>query len=132
MDYVGGRVDPLAGVIQVRVGADGTNDGVGGDFHAGCLLDERLEGDANRGAAAVEKPGGMGVAVNGGVVRDVVIPCDVFRAVPTEEFLLDGVTVGVIADAAFPRVPAERRDGERRLGSLSLFVQPLRKGVFKG
>ena len=108
MNDVAGWVGPLSGGVDESVGANGADNRVGAGGYFGHLLDERFEGKANGGGAALEESRGVGVAIDGGSARDVVIPGDVFRAVPAEEFVLDGVAVGMIADRAFPRVPAER------------------------
>jgi len=104
----GVRLDPFAGVVDVGIDADGVDDVRGGDRNRFGLLDERTESEADGRAAAGEKPGGVGVAVDGGVVGDAVVPREGLRAAPAEEFLLEGVAVGVTADAAFPHVAPGR------------------------
>ena len=73
-------------------------------------LDEISEREAEVVVAAGEKPGGMGVAVNGSFVGEFVIDGNLVGAVPMEEGLLDGLAFGVAADRAFPFVARKFRN----------------------
>jgi len=59
------RVDPFAGVIDARDGADGANDAAGRDGGFVDAFDHAFEGEAEIEAASSEEAGGVGVAVDG-------------------------------------------------------------------
>ncbi len=59
------RVDPFAGVIDARDGADGANDGAGGDRDFANTFDDAFESETHIEAASPEEAGGVGVAVDG-------------------------------------------------------------------
>jgi hypothetical protein len=69
------------------------------------LFEERFEGEANGLAATPEYSRSMGVAIDGGTVRDAVLFSDVARTAPAEEFELDGLAVGMLAYIAATRMP---------------------------
>jgi hypothetical protein len=102
-DDLFGRLDPLAGVVDVGVGADGADDGVGGSHAAFGLLDDEFEGVADFAGAAGEEAGGVSVAVDGRS-RDAKFESHVFGTAPVEEALFNGVAFGMGADAAFAGV----------------------------
>ena len=102
-DRLGGT-DPFACVVELSIEANGADDGAGIDFHGRGLFEERLEGEANRLAAASEYPCRVDVTVDGGVVRDAVVFGDVVGTVPAEKFVLDSFAVGMLANAAFTRM----------------------------
>ena len=94
-------------VVDLGVEADGGYDGVGGDSDVFGLLDEVFQGGAEGGAALGAKAGGVGVAVNDGVMGDFVLAGDFLRAEPAEVVLVDEFAVGVMADRAFAGVSGE-------------------------
>ena len=96
---------PLALVVDLGVEADGGDDGAGGGADGFGLLDEVFEGGAKRGAALGAKAGGVGVAVNGGMMGDFVFVGDFFGAEPAEVVLVNEFAVGVMANRAFAGVP---------------------------
>ena len=95
---------PLALVVDLGVEADGGDDGAGGGADGFGLLDEVFEGGAERGAALGAKAGGVGVAVNGGMMEDFVFVGDFFGAEPAEVVLVNEFAVGVMANRAFAGV----------------------------
>jgi len=94
------RVDPLAVVVDLGVGAD---DGVGGGQGALGTLDDEFERVVEVAGAAPEEASGVGVAIDGGE-RDAEFAVDVLRAVPVEEAAVDRVAIGVTADEALAGV----------------------------
>jgi hypothetical protein len=107
-DYVaarGGGV--LALVVDLGVEADGGNDGVGGGADVIGLLDEVFKGGAEGGAALGAKAGGVGVAVNDGVMGDFVLAGEGFRADPAKVVSVNEFAVFVMADRAFAGVSGE-------------------------
>ena len=96
---------PLALVVDLGVEANGGDDGASGGADGFGLLDEVFEGGAERGAALGAKAGGVGVAVNGGMMRDFVFVGDFFRAEPAEVVLVNEFAVGVMTNRAFAGVP---------------------------
>ena len=89
------------------MGVNRAHDGVRSDRCVFRLLDDIAEGIAQLGGAALEKAEGASVAING-ARSDCVIRGDVFRSVPVDEFLFDGLAFRVVADRAVPRVVRER------------------------
>ena len=96
---------PLALVVDLGVEADGGDDGAGGGADGFGLLDEVFEGGAERGAALGAKAGGVGVAVNDGLMGDSVLAGDFLGAEPAEVVLVDEFAVLVMANCAFTGVP---------------------------
>jgi hypothetical protein len=103
-DDARGRVNPFSGVVDAGVGADGADDGVSGDLDLVDALEQAFEDEAEVPAAAGEEPDGVGMTVNGRAIGEVVVEGDIGGAVPMDEVFLDGVAVGVAADAADARV----------------------------
>jgi hypothetical protein len=97
----------LALVVDLGVEADGGDQGVGGDADVFGLLDEVFQGGAEGGAALGAKAGGVGVAVNDGVMRDFVLAGDFLGAEPAEVVIVDEFAVFVMADRAFAGVSGE-------------------------
>ena len=108
LDYVAARGwGELALVVDLGVEADGGNDGVGGDADVFGLLDEMFQGGAEGGAALGAKAGGVGVAVNDGVMGDFVLAGDGFGAAPATVVSVNEFAVGMMADRAFAGVSGE-------------------------
>jgi hypothetical protein len=95
---------PLALVVYLGVEADGGDDGAGSGADGFGLLDEVFEGGAERGAALGAEAGGVGVAVNDGLMGDSVLAGDFFGAEPAEVVLVDEFAVLVMANRAFTGV----------------------------
>jgi hypothetical protein len=78
------------------------------------------KGEAHVALAASEKPGGVGVAIDG-AAADLVIQPNFARVVPVNELLLDGGALGVMADGAVAGMAVTRRGrmcfGFRRAGA---------------
>jgi hypothetical protein len=108
-DVLWRRLLPTALVIEVGVGAGGADDvEVRGFFLVGAL-ENSLEGRGKGAAALVGEAGGMDVAVNGRVVRDVIVAGKLFRAAPAEEVLLDVAAFGMAAHPALEPVVSKVR-----------------------
>ncbi len=95
---------PLALVVDLGVEADGGDDGAGGGADGLGLLDEVFEGGAEGGAALGAKAGGVGVAVNDGLVGDSVLAGDFLGTEPAEVVLVNEFAVFVMAYRAFAGV----------------------------
>jgi hypothetical protein len=96
--------DPLALIVDLGVEADGGDDGAGGGADGFGLLNEVFEGGAERGAALGAKAGGVGVAVNDGMMGDFVLAGDFLGAEPAEVVLVNEFAVLVMANRAFAGV----------------------------
>ena len=103
-DYLFGRVNPPAVVGEAGVGADGSEDGAGGDFAGLRLFDDGLEGVAGEAGAFAEEVEGVRVAVDHGMVGDAVGEGELFGALPAEEILLDIVAAWMAANRALTGV----------------------------
>ena len=113
---------PLALVVDLGVEADGGDDGAGGGADGFGLLDEVFEGGAQRGAALGAKAGGVGVAVNGGMMGDFVFVGDFFGAEPAEVVLVNEFAVGVMANRAFAGVSQDVSATGASFGLLALVL----------
>ena len=100
-------LNPLAVVVYVAVSIDGTDDLGGGGLDLSGALDDVFERIADTLAPAGIEPGGMNVAIDGGVVGDAIVIGEFFRAAPAEEVLLEGVAFWVRAHPAFDSVVGE-------------------------
>jgi hypothetical protein len=98
---------PLALIVDLGVEADGGYDGAGGGADAFSLLDEVFEGGAKPSAAFGAKAGGVGVAVNDGMMGDFVLAGDGFGTDPAEVVSVNEFAVFVIANRAFSGVSSE-------------------------
>ena len=96
---------PLALVVDLGVEADGGDDGASGGADGFGLLDEVFEGGAERGATLGAKAGSVGVAINDGMMGDLVFACDFLGAEPAEVVLVNKFAVLVMANCAFAGVP---------------------------
>ncbi|MFZ0640604.1 MAG: hypothetical protein WA020_01510 [Candidatus Acidiferrales bacterium] len=100
-------LDPLAVLGDLREDAHGAEDS------SGCergFVDafENAFGDATKiEAAALEQAGGRGVTVNGRARRELIIDGDGGLGAPTDEVVVDGGTVGMVANGAFAGVARE-------------------------
>lgn len=63
---------------------------------------------AEAGVAATEKAGGVGMAIDRGVVGDAVVGGDAVGAAPMKKVLVDCGAIGMATDAALAVVPAGR------------------------
>ncbi|HVA16920.1 MAG TPA: hypothetical protein VMV59_04305 [Candidatus Dormibacteraeota bacterium] len=106
-DDARGRVDPFACVVDARDGADGANDGVGRDGHFADAFDDAFESETKIQAAAREQAGGVGMAVDGREITEMIALDEVEGIAPVEEIEFDGGAGGMIADAAFGGVAGE-------------------------
>src|ERR1039458_2672625 len=109
MDDLDGRVDPLASFVDAGVRAVRAYDGFRGHSHIGSLLDDGFEGEANGGAASFEKPGGVGAAVDRGIILEAVVLGNISRAAPVKKLQLNPFTFRMVADHAFASVASEGR-----------------------
>jgi len=71
------------------------------------MLDEEFGGEAEILATAFVKTLGARVAIDGVVIREIVITLNEVGVAPTDEGRFDVGTVGVMADGAFARVAIE-------------------------
>jgi hypothetical protein len=111
---------PLALVVDLGVEADGGDDGAGGGADGFSLLDEVFEGGAERSAALGAKAGGVGVAVNDGLMGDSVLAGDSLGAEPAEVVLVDEFAVLVMANRAFAGVSQDVSASGACFGLLAL------------
>ena len=98
-DGLGAR-GQVASVAHLGVESKSADDRAGVYFDGAGLFEERFEGEANVLSATPVYSRGMGMAIDGGTVRDAVVARDVARTAPAEEFDLDGLAVGMLADIA--------------------------------
>jgi hypothetical protein len=101
MDERPGRIDPFAVVVEVRADDDGADHAIGGGRNYHGLFDDGRELDFQVRGALGEESGGMGVAIDRGVVGDSVFLGDDFGAAPVEKFAFDFGALGMAADGAF-------------------------------
>jgi hypothetical protein len=118
---------PLALVADLGVEADGGDDRASGGADGFGLLDEVFEGGAKAGAALGAKAGGVGVAVNDGLMGDSVLAGDFLGAEPAEVVLIDEFAVLVMADRAFAGVPGGAGAMCARLNIPEFGIYALRK-----
>jgi len=100
-------VDPLALVVDASAGADGAEDLFGGGVHRIGVLDEKLGGEAQVGAAFLEQAGGAGVTIDGPEIVEAILPFDQLGVAPTDEMLFDADAIGTAADEALAGVALE-------------------------
>jgi hypothetical protein len=106
---------PLALVVDLSVEAYGSDYGAGGGTDGFGLLDEVFEGGAKRSAALGAKTGGVGMAVNDGMMGDFVFAGNFFGAQPAKVVLVDEFAVLVMANRAFAGVSSDA-------GAMSAFL----------
>ena len=97
-------VDPASFGGEAGVGAHGAENDAAGYLHVVNLLDDGIERRVDIFAAAGSKAGGMGVAVDRGVVSQAVFPHDLARVTPDEEVRFDFFAARVAADTALTGV----------------------------
>ena len=100
----GGRVNPLAFVVDARDRASGANDCVGSDRDFVYAFDDALHRETEIEATLREEAGGVGVTIDRREAAEAVALDEVAGIAPVEEIKLDGGTVGVVADGAFERM----------------------------
>lgn len=103
-------LDPLVGVGEARIGANGGDDSVGSGRDVGGAFEEEIQDGAKIPAALGVEAGGAGVAIDGAPIEGMVngeFAVDGLRTVPADEELLDGFAIGVNADLTFATVALE-------------------------
>jgi len=100
-------LDPFAAVVDACAGVDGAEDGVGIGPGLIGMLDEELGGKAQVPAAALVESLGARVAIDGVVIRELVLISDQVGIAPIDELFFYVSTVGVMADGTFARVAIE-------------------------
>ena len=104
-------VDPASFGGEAGVGAHGAEYDAACYLHVVNLLDDGIEGRVNIFAATGSKAGGMGVAVDCGVVSQAVFAHDLAGVTPDEVVRFDLLAARVAADTALTGV-AEKVWGE--------------------
>lgn len=102
--------DPLVLFREAGIGTDGGDDSVSGGLDVGGSFKKQIENGAKIFAALGVEAGGARVAVDGRPVEGMINSeqaADGLRAVPVDEKLLDGFTIGMMADGAFASVVLE-------------------------
>jgi hypothetical protein len=125
VDYSRGEFDPGAIIPETGIGADGAEDGVGGDGGGLNLLDKDIEDGADVLVAAGFEAEGVRVAVDDRPVRQVVVFDDVVGAMPIEEIVFDLGALRVVTDMALTGVALRSALGRRSLRRpviLSIFM----------
>lgn len=105
-DALGG-FGPTTVFAKAAIGADGANKAIGGGGDSFSLFNQEFETATCASGAFFEEPEGVGVAVNGAALTEVVFVGEEGWALPMEEALFDGLAFGVVADDAARRVVAE-------------------------
>lgn len=100
-------VDPASFGGEAGVGAHGAEYGAAGYLHVVDLLDDGIEHAIRILAAARGEAGGMGVAVDRGVVSQLVFPHDLAGVTPDEVIGFDFFAARVAADTALTGVAEE-------------------------
>ena len=89
---------------EAGIGAHSAEDDASGDLYVVNLLDDGIEDGVGVLAAAGGEAGGMGVAVDRGVVSQLVFPHDLAGVTPAEVVGFDFLAARVAADAALTGV----------------------------
>ena len=97
-------VDPASFGGEAGVGAHGAEYDAACYLHVVNLLDDGIERRVDIFAAAGGEAGGMGVAVDRGVVSQAVFAHDLARVTPDEEVRFDFFAARVAADTALTSV----------------------------
>lgn len=115
-DEASGWLDPFAAVVDAGAGVDGAEDDIGIGLGLIGMLDEKFGGEAQVLTAALVETQGARVAIDGVVIREIVILLNQVGAAPTDEGLFQVCAVGVMADGAFARVALKLRQSGRLVG----------------
>src|ERR1700721_1031437 len=107
VDHFLGEFDPGAIVPEAGIGADGAEDGVGGDGGGLRLLDEDIEDGADVLVAAGFESEGVRMAVDDRPMRQLVVLDDFVGAMPIEEVVFDLGALRVVTDMALTGVALE-------------------------
>jgi len=97
-------VDPASFGGEAGVSADGAEDGAAGYLHVVNLLDDGIEHGVGIFSATGSKAGGMGVAVDRGVVSQAVFAHDLAGVTPDEVVRFDFFAARVAANTALTGV----------------------------
>ncbi len=100
-------VDPASFGGEAGVGAHGAEDDAAGYLHGVNLLDDGIKDGVGILAAAGSEAGGVGVAVDRGVVSQAVFAHDLAGVTPDEEVGFDFFAARVAADATLTGVAEE-------------------------
>ena len=97
-------VDPASFGGEAGIGAHGAEDDAAGYLHGVNLLDDGIKDGVGILAAAGSEAGGVGVAVDRGVVSQAVFAHDLAGVTPDEEVGFDFFAARVAADATLTGV----------------------------
>ena len=100
-DDAGGRVNPLAGIVDAGDGSGGADDRGGRDGDFVDSLDDAFHGEAEIEAAFGEESGGVGVTIYRREVAEAVTAGEIGGIAPVQELELDGVAMWVVANTTF-------------------------------
>ena len=128
-DVVARRFVPYAIFIDEREGANGGEDGGAGATDGFGVFGEVGDGIANVFVAKFVEAGGVGVAIDGAHIPDLVVDRDVDAAVPVKEIVFDVFAIGVGADFAFTRVAGEGAGLAARAGWLVCIESKVGVGI---
>ena len=101
------RLDPFAPVVDASAGVDGAEDDIGIGLGLIGMFDEQFGGEAQVLAAAFVETQGARVAVDGVVIREIVLRLNQVGVAPIDEGLFHVCAVGVMAYGAFAGVAFE-------------------------
>lgn len=101
------RLDPFAAVVDASAGVDGAENDIGIGLGLIGMFDEEFGGEAQVLAAAFVETQGTRVAVDGVVIREIVLRLNQVGVAPIDEGLFHVCAVGVMADGAFAGVAFE-------------------------
>lgn len=106
-----GRVDPFAVVVEAAAGANGADDAQGRRLDASGVFNHEFKSKAYVPLAARKKTESVRVPIDGTFVVKIEVDCDAAGAVPVDESFLDGVAIGMTANAALAGVLREVHGG---------------------
>ncbi|HSY59127.1 MAG TPA: hypothetical protein VK795_06175 [Terriglobales bacterium] len=102
-----GGIDPASKGIDAGVSADGTKDRVAGHGGTASFFEKDVENGMKIFAASERESGGVGMAIHGAILAELVVARDIPGAAPVNEFFFDGSAVGMAADDAFTAMVVE-------------------------